>query len=153
MPPRPLRVISWNVNGLRACERKGFSRWLGRSGADIVGLQEVRALSRASGGVERTELATIWDDQIPGGELDLRPHLLAAFLIVFLFEALMTRIGWQLPSFELPQRAEILSVGRSQTAVDVEPATPEPPEPEMAVAPPAAAHERRKRFDRAKRGR
>ena len=44
MPAGPLRVVSWNVNGLRACERKGFSRWLARSGAHIVGLQEVRAL-------------------------------------------------------------------------------------------------------------
>jgi len=41
---RALRVASWNVNGLRACARKGFSRWLARAGADIVGLQEVRAL-------------------------------------------------------------------------------------------------------------
>lgn len=39
-----LRVASWNVNGLRACERKGFSNWLAGAGADIVGLQEVRAL-------------------------------------------------------------------------------------------------------------
>jgi exodeoxyribonuclease-3 len=39
-----LRVLSWNVNGLRACSRKGFLRWLRAAGADIVGLQEVRAL-------------------------------------------------------------------------------------------------------------
>jgi len=39
-----LRVVSWNVNGLRACARKGFGRWLGRCGADLVGVQEVRAL-------------------------------------------------------------------------------------------------------------
>ena len=39
-----LRVVSWNVNGLRACARKGFARWLARSGADVVGVQEVRAL-------------------------------------------------------------------------------------------------------------
>ncbi len=39
-----LRVASWNVNGLRACARKGFARWLAGAGADIVGLQEVRAL-------------------------------------------------------------------------------------------------------------
>ena len=44
MPPSPLRVISWNVNGLRACAKKGFRAWLGRSRAQIVGLQEVRAL-------------------------------------------------------------------------------------------------------------
>jgi exodeoxyribonuclease-3 len=38
-----LRIVSWNVNGLRSCERKGFSRWLARSGAWLVGVQEVRA--------------------------------------------------------------------------------------------------------------
>lgn len=42
MPPTE-RILSWNVNGLRACERKGFSRWLARSGASVVGVQEVRA--------------------------------------------------------------------------------------------------------------
>jgi exodeoxyribonuclease-3 len=31
------------VNGLRACHRRGFGRWLSRSGAGIVGVQEVRA--------------------------------------------------------------------------------------------------------------
>jgi exodeoxyribonuclease-3 len=39
-----MRILSWNVNGLRACARKGFGRWLARAGADVVGLQEVRAL-------------------------------------------------------------------------------------------------------------
>lgn len=39
-----LRIVTWNVNGLRACARKGFGRWLARSKADIVALQEVRAL-------------------------------------------------------------------------------------------------------------
>lgn len=38
-----LRVVSWNVNGLRACGRKGFRTWLTQSRAQIVGLQEVRA--------------------------------------------------------------------------------------------------------------
>jgi exodeoxyribonuclease-3 len=38
------RILSWNVNGLRAAANKGFSRWLGRCGAEIVGIQEVRAL-------------------------------------------------------------------------------------------------------------
>ena len=41
----PMRIVSWNVNGLRACEAKGFRRWLERSGADVVGVQEVRARS------------------------------------------------------------------------------------------------------------
>lgn len=39
----PIRVVSWNVNGLRAVFRKGFMRWLNRSNADIVAVQEVRA--------------------------------------------------------------------------------------------------------------
>lgn len=39
-----LRIVSWNVNGLRACARKGFETWLSRCRAGIVGLQEVRAL-------------------------------------------------------------------------------------------------------------
>jgi exodeoxyribonuclease-3 len=39
-----MRVISWNVNGLRACAKKGFGEFLDRSGADIVGIQELRAL-------------------------------------------------------------------------------------------------------------
>ncbi len=42
MPSR-LRILSWNVNGLRAAEKKGFGEWLGRAEADIVALQEVRA--------------------------------------------------------------------------------------------------------------
>lgn len=36
-------ILSWNVNGIRAAERKGFLPWLGGCGAEIVGLQEVRA--------------------------------------------------------------------------------------------------------------
>ena len=39
-----MRVVSWNVNGIRACVRRGFVDFLDRSGADILGVQEVRAL-------------------------------------------------------------------------------------------------------------
>lgn len=39
-----MRLVSWNVNGLRACYKKGFADWLQNSNADVVGLQEVRAL-------------------------------------------------------------------------------------------------------------
>ena len=38
------RIVSWNVNGLRACAGKGFAKWLADSGAEIAGVQEVRAL-------------------------------------------------------------------------------------------------------------
>ena len=39
-----VRVLSWNINGLRAAAGKGFLEWLGKSRAQIVGVQEVRAL-------------------------------------------------------------------------------------------------------------
>ncbi len=38
-----MRVLSWNVNGLRACAKKGFPKWLRSKPAHILGLQEVRA--------------------------------------------------------------------------------------------------------------
>ena len=38
-----MRIVSWNVNGLRACARKGFLDFLNGCGADVVGVQEVRA--------------------------------------------------------------------------------------------------------------
>ena len=38
-----MRIVSWNVNGLRACVKKGFLDFLERSHADVVCLQEVRA--------------------------------------------------------------------------------------------------------------
>jgi exodeoxyribonuclease-3 len=38
-----MRIYSWNINGIRAAARKGLGTWLASSGADIVGMQEVRA--------------------------------------------------------------------------------------------------------------
>ena len=38
-----MRIVSWNVNGLRACAKKGFLDFLEASQADVVCLQEVRA--------------------------------------------------------------------------------------------------------------
>jgi exodeoxyribonuclease-3 len=37
-----LKLYSWNVNGLRAAERKGFFSWLEQSGADSVSIQETK---------------------------------------------------------------------------------------------------------------
>jgi exodeoxyribonuclease-3 len=39
-----VRLFSWNVNGLRACGRKGFSEWLAAARPDVLGLQETRAM-------------------------------------------------------------------------------------------------------------
>jgi len=38
-----LRVITFNVNGIRAAARKGFFDWLRRQRADVVCLQETKA--------------------------------------------------------------------------------------------------------------
>lgn len=38
-----MRIVSWNVNGLRACAKKGFLDVLEGSAADVMLLQEVRA--------------------------------------------------------------------------------------------------------------
>jgi len=38
-----LRIISWNVNGLRAAYRKGFLEWLLRERPDVLCLQETKA--------------------------------------------------------------------------------------------------------------
>jgi len=38
-----LKLISWNVNGIRAAEKKGFLDWLYASQADLVAVQETKA--------------------------------------------------------------------------------------------------------------
>ena len=38
-----MHLVSWNVNGIRACVRKGGDQWLGQCGADVICLQETRA--------------------------------------------------------------------------------------------------------------
>jgi exodeoxyribonuclease-3 len=39
-----IRLFSWNVNGLRACSRKGFLAWFEELRPHVLGLQEIRAL-------------------------------------------------------------------------------------------------------------
>lgn len=38
-----MKLVSWNVNGIRACAEKGLYSWLESSGADVVSLQETKA--------------------------------------------------------------------------------------------------------------
>ncbi len=39
-----LRLVSWNVNGLRAAYKKGFMESLGEMAPDVLGLQEIKAM-------------------------------------------------------------------------------------------------------------
>jgi exodeoxyribonuclease-3 len=41
--PRPIRIASVNVNGIRAAVRNGMAGWLDRADVDVLALQEVRA--------------------------------------------------------------------------------------------------------------
>lgn len=38
-----IRIVSWNVNGIRAIHRKGFLDWLNRDKPDILCIQETKA--------------------------------------------------------------------------------------------------------------
>lgn len=38
-----MKIISWNVNGIRACAKKGFLDWFAEEKADVVCLQEIKA--------------------------------------------------------------------------------------------------------------
>jgi len=39
----PIKLYSWNVNGIRAAEKKGFLDWLAQSDGDVVAVQETKA--------------------------------------------------------------------------------------------------------------
>lgn len=41
--PGPMRIITFNANGIRAAARKGFFDWLSGQGADVVCIQETKA--------------------------------------------------------------------------------------------------------------
>ena len=38
-----MKIISWNVNGIRAVEKKGFIDWISASDADVICIQETKA--------------------------------------------------------------------------------------------------------------
>lgn len=40
---KTLSILSWNINGVRAAEKKGFLRWLCEEQPDLICLQEIRA--------------------------------------------------------------------------------------------------------------
>ncbi|MGA8830570.1 MAG: endonuclease/exonuclease/phosphatase family protein, partial [Desulfomonilaceae bacterium] len=38
-----IRILSWNVNGIRAIHKKGFLGWLAKERPDILCIQETKA--------------------------------------------------------------------------------------------------------------
>jgi exodeoxyribonuclease-3 len=43
------RIFSWNVNGIRACAKKGLVQWIRETDPDILAVQETRALPEQLG--------------------------------------------------------------------------------------------------------
>ena len=62
-PARTLRMVSWNVNGLRAVMKKGFEDIFADFGADIVALQETKLQEpdRAKLGFEPQGYHQVWN--------------------------------------------------------------------------------------------
>jgi exodeoxyribonuclease-3 len=44
-----VRLLSWNVNGIRAVEKKGFLQWLADASPDVLCLQETKAVPEQLG--------------------------------------------------------------------------------------------------------
>ena len=40
---KKIRIISWNVNGIRAIQKKGFLEWFKKESPDILCIQETKA--------------------------------------------------------------------------------------------------------------
>jgi exodeoxyribonuclease-3 len=59
-----LRLLSWNVNGLRACLGKGFLDWVKAETPDLLALQEVRARPEQLPGHVADDLAALGYAQV-----------------------------------------------------------------------------------------
>ncbi len=76
-----MRIVSWNVNGLRSAHKKGFLDWLAAEKADVVGVQEVRA---------RAEQLP---EEVSNHKGLLYNHFVAAELHGYIFVGLFARKG------------------------------------------------------------
>ena len=61
-----MHLVSWNVNGIRACLRKGGGEWLRQCGADIIFLQETRAFPEQVD-LEIPGYASYWNPAVKPG--------------------------------------------------------------------------------------
>ncbi len=54
-----VRIVSWNINGIRAAIKKGFVSWLEREAPDVVCLQEVKATQDQVADAHLEEIAAL----------------------------------------------------------------------------------------------
>jgi exodeoxyribonuclease-3 len=106
-----VRVLSWNVNGLRAVMAKGFLEWLddqAQQGAAVIGLQETRA--------ERHQVAHVYDALVERGwHVVLTPAVRKGYSGTALLsrrrpEVIETAFGQ--PSFDVEGRLQVARFGR-----------------------------------------
>lgn len=105
-----MRIISWNVNGLRACVKKGFHEFLESCGADVLCLQEVRALP------EQLEARTL---NPPGWHTSFFPAVRKGYAGVAIYSREKpTRVITRLPEeeFNVEGRFIVAKFGRTSIA-------------------------------------
>jgi len=115
-------------------------------------VRELKHTAALTGGEERLDLSTVWNAPREATYRGFRSLILWILLFVFLTEALITRIGYTIPEFQIPT-SWIPSIGkikfsRKKKSAEDPPQTPsEPPTEEI----PQSDQDRRSRFERAKR--
>ncbi len=88
-----MRIISYNVNGIRAAIKKGFLDWLKSNPADVVCLQELKAPQEKFPEAELLEAGyhSIWLGQkIPisfAGDILAQQRAWNIFILVYCFAA------------------------------------------------------------------
>ncbi len=128
---------------------------------DADRLAELRATSAATGGRELIDLSQAWLRPPTTFASNLRLPLIIVALLLMLLDALVTRMGWRLPVFSMPNFAlPAAKTASSKTTVkQPPPAPPQPPLPKQVetpkdTGPPTNLNQpvpRSSRFDRAKR--
>lgn len=61
-----MKLISWNVNGLRACMNKGFQKFMVESGADIFCVQETK-MQKGQAEFDFPEYEEYWNSAVKKG--------------------------------------------------------------------------------------
>jgi hypothetical protein len=106
-------------------------------------VQELKALAQKSGGVERVDLTKAWDAPRREEFRDFRSWLLCVLLVTFLTDALLTRLGIEIPLPRLGRKPAAPAAPISIPAAETKAQEAPRPEPLQDI--------RRGRFQRAKK--
>ncbi|WAC18124.1 VWA domain-containing protein [Luteolibacter sp. SL250] len=122
---------------------------------DSARVAELRSVSAQTGGRELLDLSTAWLRPPFIAETNLRLPLGIALILLIITEALMTRTGWRLPQFALPQRAPQPKIPKAPKYKPAKVAPVMPQVKEDAPSPSPVLEEvdesaRRSRFQKAK---